>query len=181
MSHENIAKDIRFIIAEQEINMSPENSVRFILEDEVEFIGGYNIPRFRRLCRWEDLNAEGVFSNKTRMPALYPLSEEFIEFFQEDIGWYKISRNISLTENFIEKYQDKVNWAMISQFQTLSEPFIEKFKHKVKWDKISIGQVNLSEDFIWEYRDKLSINNLFMFNKAISQTFKDRIAHLRWS
>lgn len=173
-----IISDIEKICLNQRINIKNENSIRFILEDDCDFLGGYDISKFRKFCRWEDINSLANPDGTTS--ALYPLSNDFIEYFIKDLGWYKISRNIKLSENFIEKYQDNVNWQMISQFQKLSENFIEKYQHKVKWDKISIGQTHLSEDFIWKHRERLSINNVYIFYKSISPQFKERIRPYRW-
>lgn len=66
------------------------------------------------------------------------LSEAFIEElinlnYKEDfVDWYYISRYQTLSENFIRKYKDKVNWKYILLNQKLSEEFKNEFKDKIK-------------------------------------------------
>jgi hypothetical protein len=178
MINNNIIKDILKIISIQKLSIAKkQNSILFILDDDFE----YDLNDFRKKCNWVDLYQKEVPPNdiSNGFHSLFELSEDFINFFAEDIGWYKISRNIKLNEKFIEENSDKVNWAMVSQFQNLSENFIERNYTRVSWSKISIGQKKLSEEFIWKYKNKLSINNVIYNNKVISDSFRSRLKELR--
>lgn len=177
MSKKPIIEDIKRIISEQKLNMHLENSVRFILDDDSEnFIDGLDIRKFRKICNWVELRVEDPIPGPEHR--LYKLSQEFIDYFLEDIGWYKLSRNIELTEKFIEENSHKLNWAMISQCQRLSEDFIERHASEVSWSKIGVGQIYLSEEFIWKHRDKLSMNNVRIFNQRVSYEFKEKLKNI---
>ena len=52
------------------------------------------------------------------------LSEEFIEKFQDKVGWELVSKR----QKQSEKYQEKIHWGGIFNYQTLSEKFIKKFQ-----------------------------------------------------
>lgn len=179
MLNDSVIKDILKIISIQNLNVDKkQNSILFILDDNFE----YDVNDFKKKCNWIDLyqKEESIENAFNGFNPLLELSEDFINFFSEDIGWYKISKNIKLDEKFIEKNSDKVNWAMVCQFQNLSENFIERNLDKISWSKLSLGQKRLSEEFIWKYRTKLNINNVILNNKVISSNFKSKLKELRW-
>jgi hypothetical protein len=64
-----------------------------------------------------------------------------------------------------------VNWIYISYFQKLSEDFIREFKDKVSWDHISASQ-KLSEDFIRKFKYKVNIDVQITNNKEKTQKQK---------
>ena len=57
-----------------------------------------------------------------------PLSESFIEKFQDKVDWDKISCSQKLSESFIIKHIDKLNLDLILQYQKLSIEWIEKLE-----------------------------------------------------
>ena len=183
MNKEEIIKDIERIISIQKLEIEKtSNSFRYIFEEESDLDLEYDLEDFKRKCVWKNLCLEAISKKKDSegYNQLFELSESFIDYFSEDIGWYLLSRNISLSEGYIEKNWRKVSWAMISQFQNLSEEFIERNCDKVSWSKISLGQRRLSENFIWKYKQKLNINNVIINNKVISQEFINKIKEYRW-
>jgi len=93
-----------------------------------------------------------------------PMTESFIEKYQDQVNWIYISEYQKLSESFIEKHQDKVDWYCISICQKLSESFIEKHKDKVNWYYISKYQ-KLSESFIERFRNKLNMYHISMYQK----------------
>lgn len=87
----------------------------------------------------------------------------------EEINWNALSAFQPLTEEFIEKFQDKVNWRCISSYQSLSEPFIEKHADKVDWHYVSTSQ-KLSENFIEEHINVVYLEGITTYQK-LSENF----------
>ena len=161
----NVLKDIKKLILKYEIDCRRSNSIIFILslcknttdEENLETI---DIKKFT-----------SEFKRKKYFDALdyeEDLSEDFLEFFSNEIGWNRISSRFKLSEKFIEQHQDKVNWNSISFYQVLSEYFIEKYQDKLDWSKISIKQ-KLSKEFIEKFQDKLNLGHVAMFQKSYKQ------------
>jgi hypothetical protein len=184
MHKKEIIKDIERIIKIQKLNIEKlSNSLIYIFEDsDFNYDLSYDIDDFKKKCRWKDIKIEISSDSKAKegFNELFELSESFIDTFSEDMGWYLISKNINLSEHYIEKNSEKLNWQMICQFQNLSENFIERNLDKISWFKLSLGQKRLSEEFILKYIHKLNINNVIIFNKVISENFKERIKEYRW-
>ena len=49
-----------------------------------------------------------------------------------------------------------VDWSTLCMHMQLSEEFIEDFQDKVDWGNISYYQDNISEDFIAKFQDKIA-------------------------
>ena len=62
-----------------------------------------------------------------------PLSEEFIERYQELVHWDYISCYQKLSEPFIERHKERIQWYRISRYQKLSKEF--RIKHIIEIDK----------------------------------------------
>lgn len=144
--------------------MDLNNSVKFIFGDDSSI---YTTDRYINLIK-----KIKPWKGNITPDSKEKLSESFILTFEEDLGWHFISSSLILSESFIKRYSDKVIWAMICQHQKLSESFILDNKDKVSWSKISLGQTHLSESFIKEHIDKLRPQNIYFFNKTVSQDFK---------
>jgi len=117
-----------------------------VIQTEKEICKDYHVKKM------EDLRKEDWYS----ISEYQPLSEPFIEKFEDKVNWNSISVYQPLSEPFIEKWKDKVDWDCISECQSLSEPFIEKWKDKVNWDLISEHQP-LSEPFIEKWKDNIDL------------------------
>ena len=101
-------------------------------------------------------------------------TEEFIREFANKVNWNHVFHYQTLSENFIEEFENNIDWWYVSQYQTLSESFIRKHADKVAWNLISMYQT-LSEDFIMEFIDKVNITWIQLFQKDLSEEFKEKI------
>ena len=75
----------------------------------------------------------------------------------------KMKRRMELLEERDELILKNKTWDSISYRQTLSEDFIREFKDKVSWYYITQYQT-LSEDFIREFKDKVIWRNIIWRN-----------------
>ena len=110
----------------------------------------------------------GIFYTNNRF------TEDFIREFADRVNWYYISKDQQLSESFMEEFEDDIDWWCISQRQILSENFIRKYANKVAWNLISMYQT-LSEDFIMEFKDKVNITWILLFQKDLSEEFKEKL------
>lgn len=86
-----------------------------------------------------------------------PLSEEFIEKYQDNLDWENISIYQKLSEDFIRKHKDKLNWRNISSYQKLSEDFIREFSDKVNWDDLFFNcENNLTPSLIKDFGNRIT-------------------------
>jgi len=94
----------------------------------------------------------------------------------DNVAWEWVSDN-SLSENFIEEFQDRLGWFEISRMQILSEDFIRRYKDDVYWNYISSYQ-NLSGDFILEFAKRLDMDKVlrnYPIPEKIIRNFVDRV------
>ncbi len=86
------------------------------------------------------------FSNKSKSLNKQASYEAWcIRESQDNVDWGRISR-----------YQCAADWDRISEHYKLSEDCIREFQDKVDWKKIS-SRENLSNDFKYEFKDKLKL------------------------
>ena len=62
--------------------------------------------------------------------------------------------------DYAYKSYGEPNWGNISKYRFLSEDLIREFEDKLNWMSISCYQKNLSEEFIFEFKDRLEIKIL---------------------
>ena len=97
------------------------------------------------------------------------------------IHWDNILKEIQLSEEFLDNFvvnldlrnlrfdvKIKREWSLICYHQNLSEEFIRKHYKDIDWVAISVCQ-KLSKEFIIEFGNKLSCNDLIIYQKNIDE------------
>ena len=97
------------------------------------------------------------------------------------IHWDNILKEIQLSEEFLDNFvvnldlrnlrfdvKIKREWSLICYHQNLSEEFIRKHYKDIDWVAISVSQ-NLSKEFMIEFGNKLSCNDLIIYQKNIDE------------
>lgn len=117
------------------------------------------------------------------------LTEEFIEYFEDDIIWPIISIK-DLPYSILDKYQEKIVWGIYIVNNKPSENILRDFHYNFKgafddnddrddWYMVS-AVCKLSEDFLHRHREKIHwsayINNT-EFIEDLYDNFKDIIMH----
>jgi hypothetical protein len=93
----------------------------------------------------------------------YKLSEDFIEEYQNNLSWYRISSRQKLSEEFLIKHQDKILWNTFFYNQNLNQ--YSKQVQRIVLEKIIDYHKNESyffqsgfmTDYMIELYNKLSI------------------------
>lgn len=107
----------------------------------------------------------------------YPIGEQFLEKYIDNLDFDIISSYLNLSENFMDKYQDKLNWNNLIVYQVLSERFMEKHINKINWNLIGEHQ-RLSEKFIEKYSNEINWDDVSMyqeFSEEFIEKFQDKV------
>lgn len=96
------------------------------------------------------------------------LIKEF-ELFDSDI--LKFNSENQTKEDFFENIGCIVDWKSMCQFSKLKEDFLRKHIEKIEWKYVS-ANVNIifSEDFIFEFKDKLNVTTIILRKKNSSSS-----------
>ena len=73
----------------------------------------------------------------------------------------------SLTEEFIIENEDIIVFKELIFDKEPSNSFIAKYGHKIDWNLLSMNSIDLSQDFIIKYADKLCIEKLLYNNNKV--------------
>lgn len=78
---------------------------------------------------------------------------DFVKEFQNDfINWLELCCNKYLTENLIREFQDRIHWGLIALTTKLSEGFIKDFKSKLNIKHVILFQKHLSPELLEELK-----------------------------
>ena len=88
----------------------------------------------------------------------YPLTEELLEFYKDELEWSGISfnRNIKWNERMIERWKDRIDWNVFSRTVDtgiLTPNNIERFKDYWDWGELTM-RLTLSCELIDLYIDR---------------------------
>ena len=127
------------------------------------------LDRYYTLVNWDALSMNPY------------LNEEMMKKYVFELNWEVILRNQKLSEDFLDnfvlnldlckvRFDDSYEreWSLICYHQVLSEEFIRKHHKNVDWVAISVCQ-KLSKEFIIEFGDKLSCNDLIIYQDNIDE------------
>jgi len=95
----------------------------------------------------------------------YKLSEAFIEYYEDEISWDRVSVFQKLSEPFIAKHLNKMPMSYVCSYQKLSEDFIDEHKDDLSF--MSLSKQKLSLEFIKKYEDKWYWDNLILYNHGV--------------
>ena len=109
------------------------------------------------------------------------LNEEMMKKFADKLNWEFVLTKQKLSEEFLDNFvvnldlrnlrfdvKIKREWSIICYHQNLSEEFIRKHYKDIDWVAISVCQ-KLSKEFIIEFGNKLSCNDLIIYQKNIDE------------
>ena len=109
------------------------------------------------------------------------LNEEIMKEFADKLNWEFVLIKQKFSEEFLDnfvvnldlrnlRFDDKIKreWTLICFHQNLSEEFIRKHYKDIDWVAISVSQ-KLSKEFMIEFGDKLSCNDLIIHQKNIDE------------
>ena len=109
----------------------------------------------------------------------YNLSISFIEEFKDKIEWMNILYRNKLNEQFVRRHLTDLKkgysfWSDVSSHVELSEQFIREYADKINWEYISKYQ-KLSEQFIEEFKDEVHWENII-----IKQSLNEQFIKKHW-
>lgn len=158
LSEEFIEKYYTYLVANSTYNLYGTQNL------SIEFL-----DKYYTLVNWDALSMNPY------------LNEEMMKKFADKLNWEFVLTKQKLSEEFLDnfvvnldlcslRFYDKIKreWSLICYHQNLSEEFIRKHYKDIDWVAISVSQ-NLSKEFMIEFGNKLSCNDLIIHQKNIDE------------
>jgi len=107
--------------------------------------------------------------------------EEIFSILNEPDGTYKFLSNYKVSEDFIFENKERFNKEVVLISTNLSESFIKKSLDSKWFEDSDIKELNmqtyanLSEKFIFKYKDFINWNRMILYISTQSDTFDDYI------
>jgi hypothetical protein len=107
--------------------------------------------------------------------------EEIFSILNEVDGTYKLLSNYKVSEDFIFENKERFNKEVVVISTNLSENFIKKSLESKWFEDSDIKELNmqtysnLSEKFIFKYKDFINWNRMILYISTQSDTFDDYI------
>jgi hypothetical protein len=93
-----------------------------------------------------------------------PLTEEFVDEFNDKIKWTTLKLVKPASYEFIEKYKNKIAWFRITRIHHIDDKLVYLFSDFIEWDYL-MRNGYLDNDTIIKYADKFNAKELSIYAK----------------
>jgi hypothetical protein len=117
----------------------------------------------------------------THICQYYPLSESFIDHYQEDLNWRSLSESkvIKWNAELIKKYESKISWAFLAMNSSIlwDEQMLSQFKkHLDFYYLVRNPNLPISEEFVTKHLKQLHFTEQNVhLTPALREKYKDRL------
>lgn len=140
--HPSIEKLQQAINSGETVNWHSISSNKFI---DLDFV-----RHFKNSLDWD------VLTSNTNIIDLNQKS--IIDEFCDKLNWSYVSQMLELSTNSIVEYKDFLNWDIVNNrfnYNDFDLSLIDAVKDNIDWTKLSSSSVLFTEDFLYQYRDRI--------------------------